>query len=98
MKYIKKYITELKETIPMMESKDYKERFRAEYWQAVVRYQKLDSMLAQWDLGILDFEPVCPKPMLEKQLGILWDYIQILRDRAELEGIELNKEDNEDDD
>lgn len=31
MKYIKKYMKELKETIPMMESEDYKERFRAEY-------------------------------------------------------------------
>lgn len=92
-----KYITELKETIPMMESKDYKERFRAEYWQAVVRYQKLDSMLAQWDLGTLNFKPVCPKPMFEKQLSIMWEYVEILRQRAQQEGIDLNKEDNNND-
>lgn len=86
-----KYITELKETIPMMESEDYKERFRAEYWQAVIRYQKLDSMLEQCDFGAL--LPACPKSMLEKQLSIMWDYIEILRERAEQEGIELFKED-----
>lgn len=89
-----KYITELKETIPMMESEDYKERFRAEYWQAVIRYQKLDSMLAQWDLGTLEFLPVCPKPMFERQLSILWDYVEILRERAEQEGIDLFKNDS----
>lgn len=92
-----KYITELKETIPMMESDNYRERFRAEYWQAAIRYQKLDSMLAQWDLGTLEFLPVCPKPMFDRQLSIMWDYIEILRERAKQEGIELFKEDAKND-
>lgn len=87
MKYIK-YITD---TIPMMESEDYKERFRAEYWQVYIRYQKLDSMLEQWDFGALEFLPVCPKWMFEKQLSIMWDYIEILRERAKQEGIDLFK-------
>ena len=33
---------ELKETVEMMNSADYKERFKAEYQQVVIRYQKLD--------------------------------------------------------
>lgn len=32
---------ELKDTIAMMQSEDYKERFKAEYYQIVIRYQKL---------------------------------------------------------
>ena len=36
---------ELKDTIQMMQSADYKERFKAEYYQTVIRYEKLDAML-----------------------------------------------------
>lgn len=36
---------ELADTAEMMMSKDYKERFRAEYCQVVIRYQKLKAML-----------------------------------------------------
>lgn len=40
---------ELKDTVEMMNSSDYKERFRAEYQQVVIRYQKLKAMLEKWD-------------------------------------------------
>lgn len=36
---------ELKETIEMMQSEDYRERFKAEYQQNVIRFQKLRAML-----------------------------------------------------
>ena len=81
-----KYITE---TIPMMESEDYKERLRAEYWQVVLRYNKLKSMLEQWDSGALEFLPACPKWLFEKQLDIMWEYIKVLFQRAKHEGIDL---------
>lgn len=32
---------ELKDTIKLMESKDYKERFKAEYYQTKIRWEKL---------------------------------------------------------
>lgn len=32
---------ELKDTVEMMNSADYKERFKAEYQQVVIRYKKL---------------------------------------------------------
>lgn len=32
---------ELNETVEMMNSEDYKERFKAEYWQTYIRYKKL---------------------------------------------------------
>lgn len=36
---------ELADTAKMMLSEDYKERFRAEYGQVAIRYQKLKAML-----------------------------------------------------
>ena len=38
-------VTELKDTVEMMNSTDYKERFKAEYQQVVIRYKKLKAML-----------------------------------------------------
>ncbi len=36
---------ELKDTIEMMNSEDYKERFKAEYYQTLIRYNKLSEMV-----------------------------------------------------
>lgn len=36
---------ELKDTVEVMNSEDYKDRFRAEYYQTVIRYGKLKNML-----------------------------------------------------
>ena len=49
----------LKETVPMMESVDYKERFKAEYYQLLLRLDDLKSMLIKWENNMLDFEPKC---------------------------------------
>ena len=40
---------ELKQTVEMMNSADYKERFKAEYMQVVIRYKKLANMLEKWE-------------------------------------------------
>ena len=42
---------ELKQTVEMMNSADYKERFKAEYMQVVIRYKKLANMLGKWTQG-----------------------------------------------
>lgn len=80
---------ELNETIEMMQSADYKERFEAEYYQLMIRIEKLDTMLNRWDAGELDFEPTCPYDMLAAQLAAMRSYIFIMRMRAELEGIKF---------
>lgn len=36
---------ELKDTIELMESANYKDRFIAEYWQTKIRYDKLHRMI-----------------------------------------------------
>ena len=79
----------LKETVPMMESKDYKERFKAEYYQLLIRLEGLACMLYEWKNNMLDFEPKCSKETLENQVIFMQGYMDILLLRAELEGIEL---------
>ena len=80
---------ELKDTIRMMESEDYKERFKAEYYQIVIRYKKLSSMLEKWDNGTLEFNPTCPRSTYNIQVKAMTDYIAILEARAVMEGIAL---------
>ena len=80
---------ELKETVRMMNSADYRERFKAEYYQVVVRYQKLKAMLLKWDNGELNFHPTCPRSTYNMQIKAMTDYIAVLEARAVMEGIEL---------
>ena len=39
----------LVDTIAMMVSEDYRERFKAEYLQLKIRYKKLNDMIERWD-------------------------------------------------
>ena len=82
---------ELRDTIELMNSADYKERFKAEYLQVVVRYEKLKSMLDKWDDGKLDFTPTCPRSTYNIQVKVMTDYIAILEARAVMENIDLSK-------
>ena len=82
-------IKELKDTISMMTSEDYKERFRAEYHQCMIRLEKLYEMLVKYDAGTLPFVPDCSISLLKDQLSIMRDYQYALTVRAGIEGIEL---------
>lgn len=42
----------------------YKERFKAEYWQTKIRYEKLHRMTVKYEAGTLDFEPDCELSLL----------------------------------
>ena len=80
---------QLKDTLEMMNSEDFKERFKAEYYQLSIRLDGLTSMLIKWENNMLDFEPKCSKETLENQLVFMQGYIGILRLRAEIEEIDL---------
>lgn len=49
---------DLRNTAEMMLSSDYKERFRAEYYQTKIRYEKLHRMTIQYEAGTLNFTAV----------------------------------------
>ena len=76
-------------TAEMMNSSDYKERFKAEYYQVVIRYKKLKAMLEKWDKGDLNFNPTCPRSIYNMQIRAMTDYIAVLEARAVIEGVEL---------
>lgn len=82
--------TELKDTISLMNSNDYKERFQAEYYQTKIRYDKLCKMLIKNVAGTLGFKPTCPIEVLEDQKYNMEQYLKSLLIRAEIEKIELN--------
>ncbi len=80
---------ELKDTIDLMQSDDYKERFKAEYYQAKIRYDKLDAMTVKYEAGTLKFTPKCSLELLKQQKMFMGNYIRTLKIGAEIEGIEL---------
>lgn len=77
----------IKDTIHQMTSEDYRERFKAEYYQTRIRAGKLQSLI-QHDMDLAN----SPKIILERQLNAMLDYLSTLALRAEFEGIILTEE------
>ena len=80
---------ELLDTVKLMESDDYKERFKAEYFQTKIGYDKLHKMIVKYESNTLNFEPSCSLELLKKQASTMGQYLYCLEMRAEIEGIEL---------
>lgn len=80
----------LNDTIEMMNSADYKDRFKAEYYQLKVRVCSLSNMLSEWDNDKLTFEPDCPRSTYDLQMKAMRDYMAILEMRAVMEHIDLD--------
>lgn len=78
----------LKDTVNMMTSEDYKERFKAEYYQLKIRIDGLEKMLKSWDEGTLTFKPTCPRKLYDDQLKAMYEYKDILTYRSLVEGID----------
>jgi hypothetical protein len=76
-------------TIDMMRSPDYKERFKAEYYQTKIRYEKLHKMVIKAESGTLGFEPTCSLDLLMSQKRYMGEYLHCLEVRAEIEHIDL---------
>ena len=79
----------LSDTIALMTSDDYKDRFKAEYFQTKLRYDKLKSIIVKADAGTLEFEPICSIGKLRDQALYMGEYLHVLEIRAECEGIDL---------
>ena len=80
---------ELERIIELMKSEDYKDRFRAEYYQLEDRIDKLANMLEKYKAGTLNFTPSCSYELLSYQLQTMNAYKRVLEERAEIEGIEI---------
>ena len=87
---------ELKDTIEMMQSDDYKERFKAEYHQTKIRYEKLKAFCNKIEASTLVHPSVanepehdCPLFLLRDQQKSMGEYLHVLELRAIIENIEL---------
>ncbi len=85
----------LNETVKMMNSADYIERFRAEYIQLKIRMNGLSSMLRKYKSKELNFTPSCSYDLLNGQFKAMDLYASYLEERAEIEDINLEFIDNE---
>ena len=81
--------TELKETTDLMVSHDYKDRFKAEFYQLNIRITKLEIFIRRARNNDLNFKPACPIGLLEEQLRAMRAYQSILYSRATEENITL---------
>lgn len=86
-------IPELEDTIELMTSNDYKERFKAEFWQLSIRYHKLKDIVTKAEVNLLDYRPTCPLYILRIQMEEMKEYMKTLQERAEIEGIDLEWQD-----
>ena len=80
---------ELQDTVGMMLSDDYKDRFKAEYEQLVIRRNKLMRLVERIDECSLDFQPKTPKSVSIQQWRIMGEYLTMLEARAAIEDILL---------
>ena len=80
---------ELQDTIKLMNSTDYNERFKAEFLQLQIRIGKLERMLKGYREGTLNFTPTCSYELLHTQLVYMECYMNVLEERAKIENVEL---------
>ncbi len=89
---------ELKDTVEMMQSDDYRDRFKAEYYQTKIRYERLkafNNKIEASEATGFTHNPVerpkhdCPYDMLRHQQAVMGEYLHILEVRAIIEGIQL---------
>ncbi len=76
----KENITSLNETTQLMISNNWEERFKAEYFQTRIRYERLKKILENWDN--LDFTPKNSKEVLDEQLAAMKAYVDAMERRV----------------
>lgn len=84
---------ELKDTIDLMNSANYKERFVAEYLQLYIRCEKLNNYCSRIEAAELTGGEAprhdCPLELLKQQLRNMQNYLHDLEVRASIEKINL---------
>lgn len=91
----------LDQTATLMVSKDYKQRFIAEYWQTKIRYEKLKELTTKIEAArransypneiVEEPKYVSPEDILSLQQHTMGEYLHLLEVRAVIEGINLEE-------
>lgn len=84
----KRYM-ELKDTVELMTSADWKDRFKAEYLQTKIRYNKLHKMIVGREVGKMTFDTPIPLESWKAQASHMGQYLFELEKQAMIHGIEL---------
>lgn len=81
----------LHETVELMISDNFKDRFIAEYKQLTIRIKNLNTMLYKYKKGLLKFTPSCSYDLLNGQLKAMLLYKTYLEERALIENIDIQE-------
>lgn len=87
---------ELKDTVQLMGSGDYRDRFIAEYRQTKIRYERLKKYCNRIEAGEIDPsieipDHDCPLWLLQEQQKAMGTYLHFLELRAVIERIDLEE-------
>lgn len=82
---------ELKDTVKLMTSDDWKDRFIAEYLQTKIRYEKLHAIIIRREVGKCEFETPIPLESWNMQAQHMGMYLRELEKQAVIHGIALPK-------
>jgi len=82
---------ELKDTVELMTSADWKDRFVAEYLQTKIRYEKLHKLIVKREVGKCDFNTPISLESWQYQAHHMGNYLYELEKQAAIHGIELPK-------
>ncbi len=100
---VRKFTSPFVDTVDGMLSPDYKERFRAEYAQTKIRYERLKAFntkieaanrtnewRCRYEIPKVEMpKHDCPDDILEQQQHLMGQYLHILEVRAVIEGVDL---------
>lgn len=81
---------ELKDTIHAMQSEDWKERLKAEYYQTRIRYDALDAAIIKHEAGELP-ELAESIDVIKAQGSAMAEYLYCLKIRLALAGVEISE-------
>lgn len=84
---LRNFNMELKDTIDLMMSNQYKERFKAEFYQLKIRIEKLENTLNHYFDSNIKYN--CSYDLLHEQLIDMKHYFDVLKRRAEIEHVIL---------
>ena len=79
---------ELKDTVALMTSADWKDRFLAEYLQTKIRYEKLHKLIVKREVGKHGFDTPIPFESWKEQAHHMGLYLYELEKQAVINGIE----------
>ena len=86
-------MVELFDTTELMISKNYKDRFKAEYWQTKIRYERLknfnNTIEASKRMDTEEPKHDCTFGILKEQQELMNQYLHVLEIRAIIENIDL---------